>query len=135
MSGPAWIECPRCGKTWRDDDVEYIHTCTPKPVDNAAQPDEEREWGELFQSWLPAMFPNATMTRVDAAANELSKAVLARLAGGKQQVSLEQVREAFDAQLVVDARIPPEVESAFGTYVTQLRDRVIASLLSDRRLP
>lgn len=49
-------------------------------------------------------------------------------AGGQQSLTLEQVREAFDAQLVVDARIPPEVESAFGAYVTQLRDRVIGWL-------
>jgi hypothetical protein len=103
MSGPAWIECPRCGKTWREDDVEYIHTCTPR--DNAAQPDEGREaiakylWerdDELSEgfmqdpSWEAATEMRAGYYR---AADDILR--LARLAGGRRQVSLEQVERAM----------------------------------------
>jgi hypothetical protein len=78
IAGPGW-HGPECDLG----SAKAAETATlpgVQPVDNAAQPDEEREWSDLFRSWLPAMFPNATTTRVDAAANELSKAVLARLA-------------------------------------------------------
>jgi hypothetical protein len=153
MSGPAWIECPRCGKTWRDDDVEYIHTCTPR--DNAAQPDEDAELlpcpfcGGGNVTWHPRMNTtgcedcNIYVSRFDKAeAIAAWNRRLARLAGGKPQVTMaftvDEIRAGVQAVGRMVGSTEAEASDGEDMLIKQLcwlRANAEASRLSDRRLP
>jgi hypothetical protein len=123
IAGPGW-HGPECDLG----SAKAAETATlpgVQPVDNAAQPDEEREWSDLFRSWLPAMFPNATTTRVDAAANELSKAVLARLAasplkevGDLERLALSAADVLSDREDGIQPRVIPANDSDSLTVFT-----------------